>query len=178
MDSNRPWDGRQGQAPHPAGGRAAPREQHRREADRREGQIAAQGQAVPEHQGRRRRVEQDVEQPPRLAQIHHDEQEGLAEGNHGDDLAQHQRPREGLLAVNVVGQEHRDRRGANAHKERELRNVEPPRHLARKPGHPQAIANLHPVGHAAQHNEHEEEPLQDPGNRGVARRFRHGHYTR
>ena len=89
-----------------------------------------------------RRVEHHVEHPRRLPHVHEDEEH--AHGDRGDrqELAEDRDLAEGLEVVQVVGEDDHHRRGGDADQERELGDVEAPRHVAAEAGDAEAEREL------------------------------------
>jgi hypothetical protein len=84
-------------------------------------------------------VENDVEHPGEIAEIHHDKQPAHDDGCDGQELAQDGDPAESLVVVEVVGQNHHHTGRGHAHKIGELADVKTPGHIPAHPGDSQTL---------------------------------------
>ena len=77
-----------------------------------------------------------------MPDIHKQEQAAHADGGYGSKFSENGDFAEDFIVMQVIGQDHHDRRGGHAYQECQLGNIEPPGDIPAHAGDPQAEAEL------------------------------------
>ena len=160
MDADGPGDGEVDQDLDPLGGRIpfllrvqdGPADHDVQE------EITVQDDHVPEKDRAGSGIKDHVEGPGRLPEVHDDEGEAHDHRGDGQEFPQDRDLAEGLVVVEVVGQNQHDRRRGHSDQEGELGDVERPGDVPAHAGDAQAVIQLAEVIGAPTHDEENRSP--------------------
>lgn len=132
MDGERPDDGKVDQRLDPPARLHAVALRFKRGPadDHVEKKITEKHRHIPEHDGIGRGMQQHVERPLRLPEVHHDEQHAHDHRSHGHEFTEDDHALEFFIMVEIRGQNKHHRRSGHAHEIGELGDVEAPGHVA------------------------------------------------
>ena len=136
------------------------RSQHGPSDDDVQQEITVQNDHIPEEDGAGSRVEEIIKGPGRLPQVHDDEGEAHEHGGYGQKFPQDGDLAEGLVVMEVVGQNQHDRRSCHSDQEGKLGDIERPGDIPAHAGDAQAVIQLAKVEKGSHPDEEDKKPTQ------------------
>ena len=164
VDADRPGNREIDQGPDPAGGRDFPSitGQDHPTGNDVDQEITGKDDHVPEKDGGRLRMQQDIHDAGWLAEINEDEQYAHDDGGDSQELTQHGDLSECLVVMQVVGQYQHNGRRSNTYQERELGDIKPPGNVPAHSRNAQTVIELVQIEENSYCHHHKQEDDPDP----------------